>query len=474
MIPRVSLLLILFLWSIPMTGWATTCYCYFGEKNDCQEIGVKANAKIIDCELACKNYHKESYKKSTFAETGWTDITKLTLECSSAHIQATPIETKPDLGAVIPKLNVNIPTVTFSPIIRVGEDLKINFLANYIEGIYKYLIFISGFLAIVFVLIGGLQWILGAVSPSQIASAKKRMKNGVIGLVLIFGVALILQIVNPQLVTFNPLTIERIEKIELPLVTEIIEEEGEKSSTPDHGVAEVVDAPGNHKKAAGPDTRLSNQDIKTAANKNNIDECFLWAFAKKESGGRLHAIGHDENYPSTNKPVGARKDFLMSGKKISGIEFPLPTTGLFNYKTMNNHRVYNDDKFQPNNPPHYGIDWRYSHGIGYIQLTIFPKKNNTMGKLIQGPNGSEWARKVRGKWYTVTDLLNADSALEASIRFFGSECGKKSTVVAGMKCARVSNAAMGRALDKYQKCPLAKKMSISTDDLKTYPAKGSH
>lgn len=465
----------LLFWIVPLTAKAATCYCYFGEKNDCQEMGVADGAKAIDCELACKNYHKTAFKKSTYTQSGWDDATKLSLECYQAHLLASPPqETKPSQGAVLPKLSVDIPTVSFSPVLEKSGNLEINFLGDYIQGVYKYLIIISGFLAIVFVLIGGLQWTFGATSSSQLSDAKKRIKNGVTGLILILCVVLILAIVNPQLITFNPLTIERIEPIELPLVTEVMEEEGEKSGTPDHGVAEVVDAPGNHKKAAGPDTRLSNQDIKAAANKNNIDECFLWAFAKKESGGRLHAIGHDENYPSTNKPVSARKDFLMSGKKFSGVEFPRPTTGIFDYRTMNNHRVYNDDKFKANNPPNYGIDWRYSHGIGYIQLTIFPTKNNAMGKLIQGPNGPEWARKVRGKWYTVTDLLNADSALEASIRFFGSECGKKSTVVAGMKCARVSNAAMGRALDKYQKCPLSKKMSISTEDLQKYPAKGSH
>lgn len=460
--------------AIPSTALAgAACFCYFGEKNDCQKITVDQNATQQQCESGCKTQYLDAYQKSDFSDSVLFS-TKSEVLCKAAHETATTEEAKPYTQGVLPKLNVDIPTVTFSPILEKGGNLEISFLAEYIHGVYKYLIGISVTLAVVFLMVGGLQWSLGGASSAQISKAKERIKNALSGLVLLLSVVLILEIVNPQLIASNPIIIEKVEEITIPLVTEVIDQLGESSTTPGEGMSSVETAPGDHKNAVGPNTTLTDADIKAAANNNGIDECFLWSFAKKESGGKLHAIGHDENYPKNNKPVAARKDLLMSGKKYSGGSFAPPTSGAFDWKTMNNYNVYNDDKFQPNNPPHYGLDWRFSHGIGYIQLTIFPTKNNSMGKLIEGPNGPEWARKVRGKWFTVTDLLNADTALEASIRFFGSTCGKKPTVVEAMKCGKVSNAAMGRALAAYQKCPLKKTMSISAEDLKLYPPKGSH
>ena len=453
---------------------ASACFCYFGENNDCQKATI--DQSVSDYETECTNTCQTIYKDA-FKTTDSTDNVLLSsakeITCNAAHANANQSVTKPFEGAVLPKLSLDTPSIDFSPILQKDGVLEISFLGEYIQGMYKYLISFSFIVAIVFLMIGGLQWTLGAASSEQMSKAKKRIKDAITGLILLLCVVVILDVVNPQLTALKPMTIQRIQPIEMSFAAELMDEAGESGGSPGLGLSEVINVPGEHKNAAGADTGLSNDDIKQAANANGIDECFLWAFAKKESGGKLLAIGHDENYNHNNKPVGARKKFLMSGMKYSGSLFDPPTTGAFNYKKMNSYSVFNNDTFQPNNPPNYGLDWRVSHGIGYIQLTIVPGKG-TMGQQIEGPNGPEWARKVRGKWYTVSDLLNKDTALEATIRFFGPSCGKKSTVVDAMKCGLVSDAAVGRALAKYQKCPLEKNMTISAEDLKKYPAKGSH
>ncbi len=473
---RFFLFFILFsLTSIPTQAFAASvCFCYFGENNDCQQVTIDQSISdyAAACISTCQTTYQDALKKPDSADTVILNLSKEIL-CTDAHKNANQSVAKPVTAPVLPKLSLDTPAILFSPILEKNGTLEINFLGEYIQGMYTYLIKFSFIMAIVFLMIGGLQWALGATSAEQLSKAKKRIKDAIIGLILLLSVVMILTMVNPQLTSLQPIMIQRIQPIEISFAAELMDEAGESTGSPALGLSEVISVPGEHKSSVGADTGLTNEDIKQVANTNGIDECFLWAFAKKESGGKLLAIGHDENYHYNNKPVGARKIFLMSGMKYSGSLFTKPTTGAFDYKTMNSYSVSNNDTFQPYYPPNYGLDWRVSHGIGYIQLTIKPGKG-TMGQQIEGPNGPEWARKVRGKWFTVTDLLNKDTALEATIRFFGPSCGKKSTVVDAMKCGLVSPAAIGRALAKYQKCPLEKNMTISAEDLQTYPAQGSH
>lgn len=402
----------------------------------------------------------------------------------------TPPALKPDVAKqtyemYAPKLQVDVPGLTFDGNITAEDgdngikSYSVPYLATYINAVYKYSLGLGVLIAIIIIMYSGMRWMTAFGNAKAVSEARSMIGNAVSGLALLFGVYSILYVLNPNLSNLNSIQIlaPKQEVFETSsLVGEIVESAGESAGNPntDQGTATVVDSPGSHKSSVGPNRKLTDADIRSAAKTSGIDECFLWAFAKKESGGNLHAIGDDENYPNNNKPVNARRDFLMSGKKYNGESFTPPTTGTYDHKTMNSYKAYNNDKFQPENPPSYGIDWRFSHGIGYLQLTIFPTKNNSMGKLIQGPNGPEWARSIRGKWYTVSDLLNPDSALEASIRFVGPKCGKKATAVEAMKCTSVSNAAMGRALAAYKKCPLTKTMTISDADIQQYSASNSH
>lgn len=99
-----------------------------------------------------------------------------------------------------PTLQVDIPTVTFSSGTIEDDVLKVNYLGDYIAGIYKYLLGISTTIAIVMIMVGGLQWSLGGQSPEAIGKAKTRIKNAVTGLILLLSTYLILFTVNPKLI----------------------------------------------------------------------------------------------------------------------------------------------------------------------------------------------------------------------------------------------------------------------------------
>lgn len=114
-----------------------------------------------------------------------------------------------------PTLQVDIPTVTFSDGTIEGDVIKVNYLGDYIAGIYKYLLGISTTIAIVMIMVSGLQWSLGGQSPEAIGKAKTRIKNSVTGLVLLLCTYLILVTVNPQLIKLQFPELRNIENVGL-------------------------------------------------------------------------------------------------------------------------------------------------------------------------------------------------------------------------------------------------------------------
>ncbi|MFC1787754.1 pilin [Patescibacteria group bacterium] len=82
-----------------------------------------------------------------------------------------------------------------------GKELitQVDDLGNYIDFMYQFLLGIATTIAIVLIMVGGLQYVLSAGS-GDVSKAKERIKNSMIGLVLLMGAYLILFTVNPDLV----------------------------------------------------------------------------------------------------------------------------------------------------------------------------------------------------------------------------------------------------------------------------------
>lgn len=76
---------------------------------------------------------------------------------------------------------------------------KVSGLGDYIDKIYKYLLGISGIIAVIMLMIGGIQYII-SLGGDEVKKAKDRITNALIGMVLLFCATLILFTVNPQLI----------------------------------------------------------------------------------------------------------------------------------------------------------------------------------------------------------------------------------------------------------------------------------
>lgn len=97
-----------------------------------------------------------------------------------------------------PRLEIPIPSVTFS-----GATL--NYIGEYIAGVYKYLLGIAGALAATVMIIGGFQYLTAGGDKSRVDAGKRRIGDALVGLILAFGSYALLYAINPRLVTFEAL-----------------------------------------------------------------------------------------------------------------------------------------------------------------------------------------------------------------------------------------------------------------------------
>lgn len=74
---------------------------------------------------------------------------------------------------------------------------------DYTGDALKYSIVIAALLAVIMIIIGGFQYIMAAGNTSAIESAKNRIWQAILGLLLVIGSYLILHTINPDLVHMN-------------------------------------------------------------------------------------------------------------------------------------------------------------------------------------------------------------------------------------------------------------------------------
>lgn len=72
-------------------------------------------------------------------------------------------------------------------------------LVQVVAYVYYFIVGISGLAAFVMLVWGGIQWLTSGAIPSQAGEARDRIKNAILGLLLVLASFLIIQIINPGL-----------------------------------------------------------------------------------------------------------------------------------------------------------------------------------------------------------------------------------------------------------------------------------
>lgn len=228
------------------------CACYHGDTEDCSYDYDPDGVTFPDSETECALWCDEKYDDVTRVDWAQDSDSEAGLgvgeDCNSAaetaqtaaEVQATPSSNVRD--PIVPQLGIDIPDLSFSEPAAENGYLSVNFIGEYVSAVYKYLIGIALTIAIVFVMIGGLQYVVGA-STGEIGKAKERIKNAITGFVLLLAVYVILFTVNPSLTLFNSVSLKQIEQIRLSMSAS--GNEGHPSAC--GGITSIADLPEPYK-----------------------------------------------------------------------------------------------------------------------------------------------------------------------------------------------------------------------------------
>ena len=170
--------------------------------------------------------------------------------------------------------------------------MHIPWIGQYLRAVYNFSLGVVSIVAVVMLILQGLTIIASGGGERKTAAYKKILQI-LIGLTIVWGSYAILYNINPSLVQFKSFKVKVIEEIDLTQLTYLWNAEMDSSNES----IEIISDPNFHHSTPGKVKTLTDQDIKNLATKNKLDPCILWAAVKKESGGQVLAIGHDENYP---------------------------------------------------------------------------------------------------------------------------------------------------------------------------------
>ncbi len=354
---------------------------------------------------------------------------------------AAPAQSKP-APAILPQLNTKIPGL----VLNAGDGESSSLLAQYISGVYRYAVSIVAIVSAIMFIYGAFLYLVSGATSQQIQKGKDIMLDAVVGLILVLSATAILRTVNPATIDLSKLNITAIQTIELESIpTEILKslQKTANQSSPQFGASTPISQEdqkfeGDPKLLSGsgpanipdggvpvPEVPDPNKDsmeillpyVVAQAKAYGVHPCWVIVTISQESKWRLAAIGHDENFNFRGVLVRARLKFLRSGVKASKATFssgiPADCTKGKVSDTVRQacydeaaEPIFNDDKIT-NVPPDFGLDWRFSHGIGLGQATLFP---NT-----RCPNGDRGIT-YHGRCFTPPELVTVAGSVDATIR----------------------------------------------------------
>lgn len=208
----------------------TFCTCY-DNAVDAEQAGSSFTSD--SCNQACYDQGSDSWKLEECTDP---DPTNPTLEpidqddtsdplsvntMTTGTSTASTAEEEPDYR--VPNLNVPIPGFEkdgntnngFSlPTISADKvTISVNFIAEYVNAAYGWLLGAAALVAVVMMMIGGLQYVMARGKSKYIEAAKTRITNAITGMVLLLATYSMLNLVDPRLTSLDSIGITDVKQI---------------------------------------------------------------------------------------------------------------------------------------------------------------------------------------------------------------------------------------------------------------------
>lgn len=451
--------------------------CITGTASTCEEM-LSASKNQDLKKVKCDEAKLSSIECKSKKETGGL--------CPIGPISATSYTTaiSSDTGVtelakpIVPDLFFKIPGLVFaSKLEEKGGKISIPFLSQYISASYRALTGISAIAAAIMIVYGGFLYII-ASTGIQTRAGKDIIKNAVAGLIIVMGAYVILETVDKNLLHLETLDVPVVKReiVTIPDSTFQRSQALAKASgfVPDKTISDALKA---NSGGTAPATRMFPDNpfdprttipaeqldniLSVVATSAGVEPCILKAIVNTESGRKQNAVGHDED--ALDVSIQARLNFMRTGTKFSKTAFTLPIALPNNCtKAVRDQCVQsvkgasgikNDDELTAA-PPEFGLDWRYSHGFGVGQCTIFPPKSKNSCVGADGAYGVNLGNKC----FTVPILLTWEGQLECMATIIKSSAGKTPCEIfgaysgAGEVDPTCSDYLLKKKMDAYSKC----------------------
>lgn len=197
--------------STSSAGAVDRCTCFCKSSSGADEIGQLESDAM--CDIACDALQKDGLgcfkSESEFPSANqqcWTQK-----DCDDHEILD---EFGENVGTIWGGQRSECPAAMghcySKPIsVRLGMAIdgtsSVSSIGEYIKLIYSFLIPAAALIAIVMIMIGGLQYMLARGDAGKITESKKRISNALIGMVLVLSAYTIANFIDPNLVSFNSL-----------------------------------------------------------------------------------------------------------------------------------------------------------------------------------------------------------------------------------------------------------------------------
>lgn len=216
------------LFSPGITFAATMCDCWCGiDGAGAVEEGVMTAEKCADtctdpeypsqrvagCFTDPSQYPYESDKCWTEAEcAGWSD------KRNGETVKATwgseiPFDCTINKSGTAEMHYCYAEDVPYELNIHIGDVTKVQNIQTYINVIYTWLLPAASLVAVVMMMIGGLQYVFSRGKSKYVEAAKTRITNAITGVVILMSIFVILNLIDPRLTSFESLNIPIIKEV---------------------------------------------------------------------------------------------------------------------------------------------------------------------------------------------------------------------------------------------------------------------
>lgn len=140
--------------------------------------------------------------------------------------------------AIVPQLGVTVPGLTFTPAVKNGDSVSVPYIAQYINGGYRYLVSVILIVSIIMVVYGGFRYLVGS-SMGDVKKGKQIIVDALMGMLITLGAFMILNTVNPATINLTTLDLSYVSKIPMDAYLEDVGSAADDASYADSGSVDV-------------------------------------------------------------------------------------------------------------------------------------------------------------------------------------------------------------------------------------------